>query len=381
MRKTRLYLTAGITLLATVAAARADDIAIGAVLSATGPASLLGEPQKKTLEMLVDKVNEEGGINGEKLKLIVLDDGGDANQARTFATRMVDEDGIKLMIGGTTTGTTMAILPVVEDAGIPFISFAGARQVIDPVNKWVFKTPHTDTMACEKIFLDIKARGLSKVALVSGTDGFGKSMQDQCVAVAPKVGIDIVRTETFGPRDADMSPQITNIKNDKNVEAVVVPGIGQGPAIVVRNYQQLAVKKPLYVSHGVASKEFIALAGPGANGVRLPAGALLLEDKLATDDPQRGAVLNYAKIYKAKTNEAVSGFGGFAYDGFMIAVDALKRAKSDDPADIRDAIEATRGYVGVNGIFNMSPTDHMGLDLSGFRMVEIKDNDWSAVGR
>lgn len=380
MRKTKLGLIAGLTLLATTAAVQAEDIVIGSVLSTTGPASLLGDPQKKTLEMLVDKVNQEGGVNGQKLKLVVLDDSGDANQARTFATRMVDEDGIKLMIGGTTTGTTMAMMPVLEDAEIPFISFAGARQVIDPVHEWVFKTPHTDTMACEKIFQDIKQRGLSKVALISGTDGFGKSMQDQCVAVALKEGIDIVRTETFGPRDADMTPQVTNIKNDANVEAIVVPGIGQGPAIVVRNYQQLAVKKPLYVSHGVASKEFISLAGSSANGVRLPAAALLLEDKLPADDPQRNAVLTYANLYKANTKEAVSGFGGFAYDGFMIAVEALKKAKSDDPADIRDAIEATKGYVGVNGIFNMSATDHMGLDLSGFRMVEIKDNDWLAVG-
>ncbi|NTC82583.1 ABC transporter substrate-binding protein [Agrobacterium tumefaciens] len=381
MRKSKFGIITGIALLATAAAVQAEDIVIGAVLSATGPASLLGDPQKKTLEMLVEKINSEGGVKGQKLKLVVLDDGGDANQARTFATRMVDEDGVKLIIGGTTTGTTMAIMPIVADAEIPFVSFAGARQIIDPVQKWVFKIPHTDTMACEKIFQDIKQRGLSRVALISGTDGFGKSMQDQCVAVAQSSGIEIIRKETFGPRDADMTPQMTNIKNDAKVEAIVVPGIGQGPAIVVRNYQQLSVKKPLYVSHGVASKEFISLAGAGANGVRLPAAALLLEEKLSADDPQRPAVMNYSTLYKTKAKEAVSGFGGFAYDGFMIVVEALKRAKSNEPAEIRDAIEATKGYVGVNGVFNLSATDHMGLDLSGFRMVEIKDNDWLAVAR
>ena len=359
--------------------ARADDIRIGSVVSATGPASLLGDPQKRTLEMLVEDINAKGGIKGNKLKLVLYDDGGDANTARTFATRLVEEDKVAVVIGGSTTGTTMAMAPVFEDAEIPFMSFAGAIQVIKPVKKWVFKTPHTDLMACEKIFTDLKARKLSKVALLSGTDGFGKSMRDQCVAAAPKFGIEVLHEETYGPRDADMTPQLANIKNKPGVEAVIIPGIGQGPAIAVRNYKQLAITLPLYVSHGVASKEFIALAGEGAEGVRLPAAALLLGESLAASDPQRPVVLEYTKAYEKKNNQPVSGFGGFAYDGFMIVTEAMKRAPSAKPAAIRDEIEKTKGFVGVDGIYNMSPQDHMGLDLSGFRMVEIRKGNWVAV--
>jgi len=355
------------------------QIKVGAVLSVTGPASFLGDPEKRTLEIYVDEINAKGGVNGQKLQLIVYDDAGNANNARTFATRLVEEDKIDAMVGGSTTGSTLAMMPVFEDAKIPFISLAGAVQIIQPVRKWVFKTPHTDTMACEKIFADLKQRNLTTVALISGTDAFGKSMRDQCVAVAPKAGIKIAHEESYGPRDSDMTPQLTNIRNAAGVQAVVNPGFGQGPAIVTRNYRQLAIKLPLYQSHGVASKQFIELAGPAAEGVRLPAAALLIADKLPASDPQKPVVVNYTRTYQQKTGQAVSTFGGHAYDGLMILVQAMQRAKSADKAKVRDEIEKTKGYIGTGGIVNMSPTDHLGLDLSAFHMLEIKNGDWTLV--
>jgi branched-chain amino acid transport system substrate-binding protein len=355
------------------------QIKIGAVLSVTGPASFLGDPEKRTLEIYVDEINAKGGVNGQKLQLVVYDDAGNAENARTFATRLVEEDKIVAMVGGSTSGTTLAMMQVAEDAKIPFISLAGATQIIEPVRKWVFKTPHTDRMACEKIFADLKSRNLTKIALISGTDAFGKSMRDQCVLVAPKAGISIVHEENYGPRDSDMTPQLTNIRNKAGVQAVINPGFGQGPAIVTRNYHQLGIKLPLYQSHGVASKQFIELAGPAAEGVRLPAAALLVADKLPNNDVQKPVVVNYSKTYQAKTGQQVSSFGGHAYDGFMILVEAMQRAKSADSSKVRDEIERTKGYVGSGGIVNMSATDHMGLDLSAFRMLEIKGGDWTLV--
>ena len=352
---------------------------IGAVLSVTGPASFLGDPEKKTLEIYVEAINAQGGVNGQKLQLVVYDDGGDANNARTFATRLVEEDKIVAMVGGTSTGSTLAMIPVFEEAQIPFISLAGAVQIVEPVRKWVFKTPHTDRMACEKIVADLKHRNLTTIAIISGTDAFGKSMRDQCVAVAPTFSINIAHEETYGPRDSDMTPQLTNIRNKTDVQAVVNTGFGQGPAIVTRNYRQLGITLPLYQSHGVASKQFIDLAGPAAEGVRLPAAALLVADKLPDSDPQKLVVVNYSREYQQKTGQSVSTFGGHAYDGLMILVQAMHRAKSADKAPVRDEIEKTKGYIGTGGVVNMSPTDHMGLDLSAFRMLEIKHGDWTLV--
>ena len=355
------------------------QVKVGAVLSITGPASFLGDPEKKTLEIYVDDINAKGGVNGQKLQLVAYDDGADANAARTFATRLVEEDKIVAMVGGTTTGATLAMIPLFEEAQIPFISLAGAIQIIEPVRKWVFKTPHTDKMACEKIFADLKQRNLTTVALISGTDAFGKSMRDQCVAVAPKAGITVAHEEAYGPRDSDMTPQLTNIKAKTGVQAVINPGFGQGPAIVTRNYRQLGITLPFYQSHGVASKQFIDLAGPAADGVRLPAAALLVAEKLPDSDPQKPVVVAYTRTYQQKTGQPISTFGGHAYDGLMIFVEAAKRAGSFDKAKVRDEIEKTKNFIGTGGVVNMSPTDHLGLDLSAFRMLEIKGGDWTLV--
>ena len=362
-----------------VAGAANAQVKIGAVLSVTGPASFLGDPEKKTLEIYVAEINAKGGVNGKKLELVIYDDGGKPSDALTFARRLVDEDKVAAIVGGTTTGVTMAVMPIFEEAQVPFISLAGAVQIVKPVRKWTFKTPHTDTMACEKIFADLKRRKMDKVALISGADAFGKSMRDQCVGVAPKAGITIVHEESYGAGDTDMTPQLTNIKGKAAAQAVINPGFGQGPAIVTRNYRQLDIKLPLYQSHGVASKQFIGLAGPAAEGVRLPAAALLIADKLPKTDKQQPVVDAYKKTYEQKTGQPVSTFGGHAYDGLMILVEAAKRAGSWDKAKVRDEIEKTKGFVGTGAIVNTSPTDHLGLDLSAFRMLEIKNGDWTVV--
>lgn len=359
------------------ASAAHAEIKIGAVLSVTGPASFLGDPEKKTLEMYVADINAKGGVNGEKINLIVYDDAGNPNQARTFGTRLIEQDQVDALLAGSTTATTMAIIPLAEDAKVPFINFAGAVQAVSPAKPYIFKTPHTDLMACEKIFEDLKKRGLTKIAMISGKDAFGASMQQQCMTVNKKYGIDVIHQETYGPGDTDMTPQLTNIKGTAGIQAVVNPGFGQGPAIVTRNYKQLDIKVPLYESHGVGSKQYIDLAGTAADGVRLPAAALLVAEKLPDSDPQKRVVVDYKTTYEKNTGQPVSTFGGHAYDGLMILVDAMKRAKSADKAKVRDAIEATKNFMGTGGVVNMSATDHLGLDLTAFRMLEIKNGDWS----
>ncbi|WP_341743634.1 ABC transporter substrate-binding protein [Azonexus hydrophilus] len=357
----------------------AEPIKIGSVLSVTGPAAFLGDPELKTLQLYVADINKKGGVLGRQLQLVHYDDGSDAGKANGFTKRLIDDDKVDILVGGTTTGATMSAVPLVERAGIPFISLAGAVVIIEPVKKWVFKTPHTDRMAAEKVFEDMKKRGISKVALFSETSGFGASGKKETEAVAAKYGITLVANETYGPKDTDMSPQLTKIRNTAGVQAVFVFGLGQGPAIVTKNYKQLGINLPLYQSHGVASDEFLTLAGPAAEGVRLPSPAQLIPEQLPANDPQKAVVTAYAEAYKAAYKTDVSTFGGYAYDGLMLAVDAIKRAGGTDKAKVRDALEATKGFVGTSGTYNMSATDHMGLDLSAFRMLEVKNGNWSIV--
>ncbi|MDP3514645.1 MAG: ABC transporter substrate-binding protein [Sulfuritalea sp.] len=374
LRKT--LAVAALAIGASLSAYAADPIKIGAVLSVTGPAAFLGDPQLKTLQLYVEKINKEGGILGRQLQLFHYDDGSDAAKANGFAKRLVDDDKVDVIVGGSNTGSTMSMIPVVEKAEVPFMSMGGAVVVVEPVKKWVFKTPHTDRMAAEKIFDDMKKRGLTKVALLSETSGFGASGKKESEIMATKMGITFVANETYGPKDTDMTPQLTKIKNTAGVQAVLVFGFGQGPAIVTKNYKQLGIALPLYHTHGVASEEFIKLAGAAAEGARLPSPALLVAEKLAASDSQKGVVMAYRKAYMDRFKEDVSTFGGYGYDGLMIALDAMKRAGSTDKKKVRDAIEVTKGYIGTTGKFNMSPTDHMGLDQSAFRMLEIKNGDW-----
>ncbi len=357
----------------------ADPIKIGAVLSVTGPAAFLGDPELKTLQMYVEDLNKKGGVLGRQLELVHYDDGSDANKANGFTKRLIDNDKVDVIIGGTTTGATMSMVPLVTKAEVPFISLAGAVVVIEPVKKWVFKTPHTDRMAAEKVFEDMKKRNLTKVALLSETSGFGQSGKKETEAVAAKYGITLVANETYGPKDTDMSPQLTKIKNAAGVQAVFVFGLGQGPAIVTKNYKQLGISLPLYQSHGVASDEFLKLAGPAADGVRLPSPAQLIPEQLPASDPQKPIVTAYDLAYKTRYKSEVSTFGGYAYDALMLTVDAMKRANGTDKAKVRDALEATKGFVATSGTFNMSATDHMGLNLSAFRMLEVKDGKWQLL--
>jgi branched-chain amino acid transport system substrate-binding protein len=377
--RSKLLASLAAALLVSGAALAQEPIKIGAFLSVTGGAAFLGDPEQKTLELYVEKINAAGGVLGRKLQLISYDSAGDAEKARTFTKRLIEQDKVDVIVGGSTTGETMAVVPLVEAAGVPFISLAGAVVITEPVKKWVFKTPHTDRMACERIFLDMRARNIQKIGLISGDGGFDKSMRAQCLAVAPTYSVQIVADESYGGGNTDMTAQLTKIKNTAGVQAVLNAGFGAGPAIVTKNYRQLAIGVPLYQSHGVASKTFITLAGGAAEGVRLPAAALLVAETLPDSDRQKKVVLGFKREYEARYKSDVSTFAGHAWDGLMLAVEAMKKAKSTDRAKVRDALESIRDFVGIDGVFNMSPKDHMGLDLTYFRMIEVKKGNWVPV--
>ena len=348
-----------------------EPIRIGAFLSVTGPASFLGDPEQKTLEMLVERINADGGVLGRKLQLIAYDDGGDAEKARTFAKRLLEQDKVDAIVGGSTTGATMAAVPLVEAAQTPFVSLAGAVVIVEPTKKWVFKTPHTDRMACEKIFADMQGRKLTKLALISGAGGFDKSMRGECLKVAPKYGVEIVADETYGAADTDMTAQLTKIRAQRRAGGAqrrLRPGSGD-------RHPQLPPGRTDAAALPVARRRLDGVrqaVGPGGRG-RPPArrGAAGAEQLAGTIRRRRSS--SPTRDYEARYKSDVSTFGGHAYDGLMLVVDAIKRASSTDKAKVRDALEATKGYVGTGGVVKMSANDHMGLDLSAFVMLEIKE--------
>ena len=355
-----------------------EPIKVGAFLSITGGASFLGDPQAKTLKLYVDKINASGGVLGRKLQLTTYDSQGDARQAVTFVRRLIEDDKVDFIIGGSTTGETMAVVPMVESAGLPFFSMAGASVVVEPPKKWVFKTPGSDRMAVDRIFGDMAKRGLKNVGLIAGSGGFDQSCRAEAKGLAGKHSITLVADETYAPTDTDMTPQFTRI-NGAKAQAILSCGFGAATVITVRNYKQLGLSAPFYFTHGVASQQFVDGSGGAAEGVRVTVSAILVADDLPADDKQRDVVMSYAKEYKAAYNEQPSAFGGFAYDALQMTVAAIKRAGAMDKAKVRDEIEKTKDFVGIDGVFNLSATDHMGLTAEAFKLTEIKGAEWKLL--
>ena len=372
----RASLAAAAVIAAGCWAQGAEPIKIGSVLSLTGPAAFLGDPELKTLQIYIDRTNAEGGLLGRPIALVAYDDGSEAANANGFAKRLIEDDRVDVLIGGTTTGSTMAMYPLAERAEIPFISLAGGVVIVEPVKKWMFKVAHNDRMAAERVFADAKKRGLTKIALLSETSGFGQSGRKEALATAPKAGVEIVADETYGPKDTDVTAQLTKIRAIDGLQAIFVFGLGEGPAVVAKDIAQLGIALPVYQAHGVASQEFIRLAGKAAEGERLPAAAILVPDQLADSDPQKAVLKDYIALFAAKTGGDVSTFGGHARDAFFIWKAAVERAGSVDKAKVRDEIEKTTGFIGTGGLVAMSPEDHLGLSATAFRMIEIKDGKW-----
>ncbi|AYH43827.1 ABC transporter substrate-binding protein [Azoarcus sp. DN11] len=373
-----LVIVAGACTLLHAPAQAEAPIKIGAVVSATGPASFLGDPEGKTLRLYVDRINAAGGVLGRKLELVLYDDASDANKANSFARRLVMQDEVDAIIGPSTTGSTMAIAPQVEGAKIPMISLAAASVIVEPVRPWIFKMPHSDRMAAQKILGDMKSRGVKQFALLSDTGGFGKSGRTETLKLAESMGLKVVEDQQYGEKDTDMTPQLTKIKSSP-AQAIMIFGTGQAPAIIARNYQQLAIKQPLYTTHGQASQEFIRIAGDAAEGIRLATPALLIAKALPDGDKQKAVSVSYQSAFESEYKTDVSSFGGYAHDAILMLVDAMKRAGGTNKEKVRAEIEKSNGFVGVSGVYTMSATDHMGLDVSAFRMVEVQRGAFKEV--
>ena len=366
-------------LLSALPAEAAEPIRIGAIFSVTGPASFLGEPERNTAKMLEEDLNRDGGLLGRKVEVIVYDDESDATKAVTAVDRLIKRDRVAAIVGPSTSGSSLAILPKIEEAQIPLLSCAAAKKIADPVKKWVFKTPQSDSLAVGKIFEHARKSSISKVAILTVSDAFGAAGREELKGLAPQAGISVVADEVFGPKDTDTTAQLTRIKGT-DAQAIVVWGTNPGPAVVARNRVQLKITLPVYMSHGVASKKFIELAGPeNAEGIFLPAGRLLVEGQLPAGHPQKKVLAEYIKEYEQRFKQPVSTFGGHAWDAVMLTAQAIRSAKSAELAAIRDALEKIRGFQGTAGTFNFSPEDHGGLTEEAFVMVRIVKGEWEMV--
>jgi branched-chain amino acid transport system substrate-binding protein len=358
---------------------KAQPYIIGGIFSITGPASYLGEPERNSMEMVADEINAKGGINGHPLKLVIYDDEGDVTKARLDAEKLLQKDQALAIVGPSITPSSMTVLEITQKAKMPLISCAAAAGITAPAKDrfWTFKTAQTDQMAVERIYQYCQKHGIAKVAILTVSSAFGVSGKEQLLAQAPQYQIEVVGQEVFGDKDTDMTPQLTKLRTTP-AQAVICWGVGPAPALVAKNMKQLGFTIPLIQSHGAASKKFIELAGDAAEGIILPAGKLVIYKQLPDTDPQKAVCKEYAEKYNAKFKAPESSFGGYAYDAQRMLDAALVKAGSDK-AKIRDALENTKNFVGVSGVFNMSPEDHNGLTPNAFVMVKIHNGDFTLI--
>jgi branched-chain amino acid transport system substrate-binding protein len=350
--------------------AKAETIKVGAILAVTGGASFLGGPEARTLEMMVEEINAKGGINGNKIDLIIKDSGANPEKAISFTKQLIEEDG-----------ETMKIKNIVEEAKMILISCAAAEVIVNPVAKYVFKTPQKDSHAVAKIYGTMKDLGITKIAVLAGNTGFGKAGKGQLEKMAPEFGIEVLMTEVYDKKATDLSAVVAKLMANKDIQAVVNWSIVPAQGILAKNMRQAGWDVPLFQSHGFGNVKYIEAGGAAAEGIIFPAGRLLIANSLPEDNPQKALLVRYLIDYETKYPEdKVSTFGGHAYDALTILVAAIEKAGLDKEK-VRDAIENLQGVAGTAGVFNFSPEDHNGLDINSFEMLTVKDGKFAIYNK
>jgi branched-chain amino acid transport system substrate-binding protein len=358
-----------------------DVYKIGAVFAVTGGASFLGAPEKKTAEMIIQRVNENGGINGRKVELIVMDSEGDSTKASLQVKKLMTKENVLAVLGPSTSGNSIAVIPLAEKHETPLISCALSYKIVhnDKTGKpykWVFKVAQADSQAVDMIFTHLVSKGIKKIAIMSVTTGYGASGRSEIIRLAPKYGLEIVAEEKYGPKDTDMTVQLTKIKSFEP-EAIINWSVGPTQVTVVRNWKDLGMDNIKMVqSAGFGSLKNVELAAGSAEGVLLPLGAVNIAELLPADHPQKTVTMEYLKEYKGKYAEMVSTFGGHAWDSLNMVIKAIEKVGADK-AKIRDELENATGFIGQHGVFNMSAADHNGLDKTSYNMVVVKNGTWA----
>ncbi len=365
-------LAAALAVAAAALPASADEpIKIGALLSITGPASFLGAPEARTLELLAADLNAKGGVRGRKVQLVVKDTAGSPEKAISFAKQLVDEDQVFAIIGPATSGETLAVKAIAGEGKTLLLSCAAAEAIVNPVAPWVFKTAQKDSHALQALFQRMRRGGIVRIGVLSSNTGFGKAGREAIAKMAPEYGLEIVADEVYDKAATDLTAEVTKVKAAKP-QALLNWSIEPAQSIVIKNARQIGITVPIFQSHGFANIQYVKAAGAAAEGVVFPASRIVVAEALPDSNPQKAVLVAYKKAYEARYQEDASAVGGYAHDAFALLVKLIGQV-GPDREKVRAALETTRGFVGTAGVFTFTPADHNGLDVDAFEMVTVKD--------
>ena len=366
-----------------VAGTALADINVGVTVSATGPAASLGIPEKNTFDLLPTT------IGGEKINWIVLDDGSDTTKAVQNAKKLIGENKVDVLVGSTITPASLAMIDVAAESETPMVSMAASRAIVDPVDakrRWVFKTPQNDAQMSTAITEHMSNNNVKTVAYIGFSDAYGEGWANEFAGVAKARKIDIVANERFNRADTSVTGQALKIMAAKP-DAVVIGGAGTPAALPQKALKEKGYKGVIYQTHGVANNDFLRVCGKDCEGTFLPAGPVLVADQLPADNPVKKSAQEYVAKYEgAHGKGSVSTFGAHAWDAFKLLEAAVPVAlKKGQPgtkefrAALRDALENVKNLPAAHGVFNMTPTDHLGFDQRARVMVKIEGGNWKLV--
>ena len=379
----RLLFGAMVVMVAAVvagpAASAQETYKIGAVLSVTGPASYLGEDERNTLQLLQDQVNAKGGINGKKVEVVTYDDASDPTKSVTALRRLHEEDKVLAVIGGSISGNSLAMIPFSEKAGVPQLVPAASGKISNPLKKWVFQFCNTDVQSITLILNFLKQKGITSIAMLADSTGYGVSGKEELERQAPAQGFKVAAWETFGPTDTDMTAQLTRIKAS-GARAVLVWNATPASAIVAKNFKQLGLDALQIQSTAYVSARQLQLAGDAAEGIYLSGFKIPVVDQLPAGDPQKKLLTEFRDAYVKRFGREPNAYGTLAYDAFTALVKVLPTAGADRDK-IRQALEGLKNHVAAAGIYTMSPTDHNGFQVESMPMLVVEKGAFKLVAR
>jgi branched-chain amino acid transport system substrate-binding protein len=364
----------------------AEPIKIAGIFALTGRAAHIGTSQRDAVILAIDGVNEKGGINGRMLEMVMGDTESNPTKAVMALKKVLESQDIVAIIGPTLTGTAMAMRGFIEEEKIPTFMHSGGDVILmapldkeDPnsLPKWTFKSPYKASDAIGKICQYMSKNGIKNIGFLYSNEGFGKDGLKNVMVQAPKYGVTVAVQEAFQPKDIDMTAQLTRI-NAKNVDGIIAWTVGPAMGIIAKNVKQLGIKAPLFECHGSGDPIFWMVAGEAGEGVMMPSTKIVVGDQLPDTDIQKKKILDYVKAYKEKFNHEPGTMVAYGADAAFIVIDAIKKA-GPDRAKIRDAIENTKGYVGISGIYNISPQDHNGLSMEDIVMIKATQGSWKLL--
>lgn len=359
---------------AAMSTAQAQEaIKIGGLLETSGPLASLGQPALDGAMLAVEQINAKGGIASRKLELVNLNTEGDNTKTVTAAKRLLEQNDVVALVGPTNSGSSYAVLDTVQRASIAMITNGASRGIVLPAEekKWIFLAPLTDVLVQGVMMADMKRRGIKHVAILNADSAFGTSGRDQLEKNAASFDITIVAQQAYGNDDKDMTPQLTRIRS-ANPDAVVIWATGPGQAIAVKNYRQLGLTAPLYLSHAANDFNFLRLAGGAADDILIGSSKIYVIDSLKDSDPQKSVLSSFTRDYQARYGKPPATFAGNAYDAVNMIAEAIRKA-GVDRAKIRDAIESLKDYVGVTAVYSYGANDHFGAKADGVVLLTVKD--------